>query len=70
MANKDFAYCWIARLRWTEYPVCTTILRIPALLHIVSTKRLVFGKPAHMTESFIELTREDYLKGISVCCDK
>ena len=52
MANKDFAYCWIVRLRWTEYPVCTTILRIPALLHIVSTKRLVFGKPAHMTEAF------------------
>lgn len=53
MANKDFAYCWIVRLRWTEYPVCTTILRMPALLHIVSTKRLVFGKPEHLTESFI-----------------
>lgn len=28
-------------------------LRMPALLHIVSTKRLVFGKPEHLTESFI-----------------
>ncbi len=53
MANKDFAYCWIARLMWTEYPVCTMILRIPALLHIVSTRRLVFWKSKNLTESYI-----------------
>ena len=27
-------------------------LEMLTVLHIVSTKRLVFGKPAHMTESF------------------
>ena len=71
MANKDFAYCWIVRLRWTEYPVCTTIFEDARVAAYRIHKAVGFRETGTLDRIIhLELTREDYLKGISVCCDK